>query len=50
MDMDKMDTKEVPWRCRVKKWVLKISQNSLDKTCVGASFSIKSHAADLQLY
>ena len=39
-----------PARCSIKKKLLKISQNSQEKTCAIVSFLIKLQASVLQLY
>ena len=39
----------VVWRCSVKEMLLKISQISQGKTCVGLSFFIKLQAMDCSL-
>ena len=38
-----IQTEAVFWRCSVEKVLLKISQNSQEKTCARASFLIKLH-------
>ena len=40
----------VVWSYSIKKVLLQISQNSLEKTCARVSFLIKLQGLDLQLY
>ena len=45
-----VDSEVVVQRCSVKKFFLKISQNSQENTCARVSILIKLQAQGLQLY